>query len=147
MAKLENSLPVVNPIWPLLATMLGGVWMGWTWFAINAVALEGERRSRQFAALAVGVVVLSVAAIATAVLHGKGTLEEAHLKYVGILLTAGKLAVAYQLVLWQRRECQLFEYYGGSLRNGMWLALSGILLRGFVVGKLIPAGWWTLVIS
>jgi hypothetical protein len=44
----------------------------------------------------------------------------------------------YLLCMWQRREFQLLEYYGGKTRNGMLLALSGILLRGYVLGNLIP---------
>jgi len=25
----------VNPLWPLLAVMLGGTWIAWPWFALN----------------------------------------------------------------------------------------------------------------
>lgn len=143
----DRGGPIVDPLWPLLATMLGGVWLGWSWFLANGSWLGGERVARQRRLLALGLAVSCGLALLIAALLNVGVLELRAVKYVAIVLTAWKLGVSYVLLLWQRRELQLYEYYGGQARRGHLLAFGGIFLRGWVLGTLLPPGWWTLVLS
>ena len=34
----------VDPMWPLLAVMLGGVWLSWPWFVLNGVVVGSPTR-------------------------------------------------------------------------------------------------------
>ena len=140
------GLPAVNPVWPLLATMLGGVWMGSTWFALNAIALGGERKVRQFVAIGVGLAGAFGLALFFGVLVFRETISKESLEYGLILVTGWKLAIAYLLFQWQRREFQLYEYYVGPTRNGLYVALAGLFLRGIVIGA-IPEGILQVVLS
>ncbi len=142
-----RSAWVVDPSSPFLATMLGGVWLGWTWYLVNGFCLEGDRNGRQYRALALGLVVACALAITIDASVHAGMLDRAHVKYVAIVLTAWKLGISYALLGWQRRDFELFAYYGGEPRNGTGLAVAGIFLRGFVLDTLLPFGWWTLVLS
>lgn len=137
---------VTNPVFCLLATMLAGTWLGWSWFAWNAIALGGERKSAQLRLLAIGVAVASVMAIGLAALLGHEVLSRRAFDYCVIALVAWKLWISYKLQLDQRIEVELYAWYGGRLRQGAFVLVAGIALRGSVLGAL-PNGWWLLVLS
>jgi hypothetical protein len=138
---------VVNPFWPLLGTMLGGVWLGWPWFLFNARALRTEQWGNQVRTVIVGLLVSVLFAWVILLLVGYQILEPRIARYVVILLTGWKLAVSYRLQMQQQREFQVFQYYGGVAREGHKLAIVSVFLRPVVLGKLIPAGWWIWVLS
>ena len=135
-----------NPLWPLLATMLGGVWMGWTWFAINAVLLGGDRVRKQMTLLVVGLFVSSALSVFLLWLAGIDMLSIRAFKYAVISLAGWKLGVSYMLHIHQRRAFEVYEYYGGKVRNGAVVAFAGIFLRSMVL-DFVPFGWWWLVIA
>ena len=45
-ASRASSL-AVDPLWPFLATMLGGAWLGWPWFLVNSHALGSSTKGRE----------------------------------------------------------------------------------------------------
>lgn len=137
---------VVHPFWPLLATMLGGVWLGWSWFLFNGARLTTERLRRQIVTIGVGLAVSSVLAIAIMMMLGAGILDLDDVKYVGIALAGWKLTIAYVLYNWQSRDYELWEYYGGAVKNGIAVVVLGLFARPFIFGAL-PFGWWTLVLQ
>ncbi|MBC8069502.1 MAG: hypothetical protein IAG13_14290 [Deltaproteobacteria bacterium] len=137
---------VVSPSLPLLATMLAGTWLGWTWFAVNAIGLRGDGTRAQLRLLAIGLVVASAMAIGLYALLGIGVLSLRAFKYCAIALVAWKLWIGYRLSTAQRVDHQLFEIYGGVTRNGSGVLIAGLMLRGYVLGAL-PDGWWILVLA
>ncbi len=142
-----RSLPAFSPMWPLLATMLGGVWMGWSWFLLNSIAVGGERRFRAFPIIAMGLGVSSIVAVVVFSLLESRSLDLGYVRYILIALSGWKLGISYVLFNTQTREHELFEYYGGATRSGLYAILAAPVLRGWVLGSLIPVGWWTLVLS
>ena len=36
----------VNPLWPLLSTMLGGSVFSWIWFVFNSMCLNGPNKKK-----------------------------------------------------------------------------------------------------
>jgi hypothetical protein len=137
---------VVGPSWPLLATMLAGTWLGWTWFAINAVGLRSDGMRAQLRLLVIGLVVASAMAIGLHALLGVGVLSLRAFKYCEIALVAWKLYIGYRLSTAQRLDHQLFELYGGTTRSGSGVLITGFVLRSYVLGAL-PDGWWILVLQ
>ena len=54
-----GSLAVVatSPLWPFIAVMLGGVWLSWTWFAVNSFAVGSPSRRREIIWIVAGLAV------------------------------------------------------------------------------------------
>ena len=74
----------VNPLWPLLAVMLGGVWLSWPWFVVNGFAVGSPTRFRELG-LAIGGLIG-----ATGLLFGLGFLRAGELM--------GDVAFSYAIV-------------------------------------------------
>ena len=123
----------VNPLWPLLAVMLGGVWLSWPWFVVNAVALGSPTRRREAGWAAAGVVGATAVVGAVIALIAGGMLPENRAAYGLLALTVWKLWVSYRLYLLQVRTFHLYEYFGGTVRNGILAVLVGFWLRGPVL--------------
>jgi hypothetical protein len=136
----------VSPVWPLLSLMLGGAWAAWPWFAINGMAIGSATRIRELLWLAGGVIGSAAIGLAIIALTNRGTIDGASLPYVGLLLQAWKLAVAYGVFTIQSRSHQLHEHYGGVSRNGIGILILAALLRGRVV-KLVDLDLWILVVA
>jgi hypothetical protein len=119
----------VNPVWPLLALMLGGLWLAWPWFAFNAFAMGSPTRRREWGALALGLLGVLSLSSAIVLLAAANLLAGVGLKYAWLGVTIWKLAIGYFLHAWQGRSFALYEYYGGSYKNGLPLLLAGAFLR------------------
>lgn len=119
----------VNPLYPMLAAMLAGVWFAWPWFAFNSFAIGSPTRRAELAWLAAGLIL--PAAIGTALLMARGAdlLPASAVPYVGLAVIVAKLVVVYAVFLLQSRTIEIYEYYGGKLVNGIWA-----LLAAFYVG-------------
>jgi hypothetical protein len=70
-----------------------------------------------------------------------------------LVFFAFKLAVSYATVLQQSRSFATYEYYGGTVRNGVAVIVAGMILRPLVVGlsnnllwKLVVSGGWFLLV-
>ncbi|WP_190285606.1 hypothetical protein [Montanilutibacter psychrotolerans] len=108
----------VDPLWPLLATMLGGTVFGSAWFVFNGLALGSPTRNREWAALALSALGSCALLYLLNVADWRDWLGDPALRYAGLSIIALKLAVAYSLYFMQARCFELWEYFGGVARNG-----------------------------
>lgn len=139
----------VEPLWPLLALMLAGAWLGLPWFVLNGFAVGSPSRYREL--LLASLCMLGSVAIGFALLYAwqAGYIEsKAGLQYAMLVLVVWKLAIGYTLFSLQSSTIELYQYYGGVLsRWGLPIALLGaFLLRSMVLG-LLPFTLWLLVMS
>lgn len=127
-----------NPLWPLLGVMLGGVWLGWSWFVFNSFAVGSPTRWRESVWIVGGLLVSGVLISLSAYLADTHIIEgQAQIHYALLVLTVWKLAVSYAVFTLQSRTIELYEYYGGVLRNGIWVvALAMLFGRAAVIGAL-----------
>ena len=138
---------VVHPMWPLLAVMFGGVWLSWPWFVFNAWALGSPTRVRETLTAVAGFVgscVLFGALIMTSVALD---LPDAALKYLFLALVIWKLGVSYLLAELQGRGFEVYAWYGGVARNGLFVAVAGGLVLGPYVKQLLGDSWLYLVLQ
>jgi hypothetical protein len=110
----------VNPLYPMLAAMLAGVWFAWPWFAFNSFAVGSPTRRAELAWLAAGLILPP--AIGSALILGRGAelLPASAGPYIGLVVVVAKLVVVYAVFLLQSRTIEIYEYYGGKLVNGVW---------------------------
>jgi hypothetical protein len=119
----------VNPLWPLLATMLGGFWLGLPWFALNAAALGSATRRREWAWIGAGLLVTG--ALGFALIWGIGTkaLSVSAFRYALVGLVALRLVVAYAVCHLQQATFELWRHFGQPVRNGALLVVAAAVLR------------------
>ena len=121
----------VAPFWPLLATMFAGAGPAWLWFLINAHALGSPTRRREAAWAVIGLLGNAAILFSFVGILEAGWLPRASGPYVGVVLTAWKLGVSYKLFNLQNATFHLYEYFGGTLQNGLpGLLVSYFLSRG-----------------
>lgn len=128
----------VNPFWPLLGVMLGGVWLSWSWLLFNGFAVGSPtRRQEQFwiAGGLLGAFLISFALLWAAAAEILTTTAE--FAYAGLALTAWKLGITYVLYLLQSRTIAIYEYYGGTLRNGLPVLLVAAFLVDPFLGRVL----------
>ena len=127
----------VSPLWPLLALMLVGAWLAWAWFIFNARALSSPTFRREVIWSVVGLLgscVLALLILAWADAGGNEDIMVRRFRYALIGLSVWKLVVGYRVYMLQSRTVELYEFYGGRLRNPLMLLLAGFFLRGIVLG-------------
>lgn len=126
----------VNPMWPLLAQMLGGTWLALPWYAFNGFALGSPTRVRE--AVLAGAGLLGGVAVSWGLifLGDSFAVKAPEARYLLIVLVIFKLAVAYLLYIQQRRTFGLFEYYGGRVRNPLLVLVAAAILRPMILEKL-----------
>jgi hypothetical protein len=118
----------VDPYFPLLALMVGGGWIGWPWFILNAVALGSYTRKREIVVCAATAALLPAATLGIGYLFGYGLVARVALPYLQLLLTFIKLSVGYFVSSWQDRAVALRAGYESPLRNGVgFVVLAGYL--------------------
>jgi hypothetical protein len=118
----------VNPLFPFLTVMLGGAWLGFAWFAVNSFAVGSPTRTKEIAWLLGGLGAAALLVAATTVALGSGVLETRHVAYAALVVLVAKLAAAYAVHILQSRTIEIYEYYGGVLRNGLPLAVVSFLV-------------------
>jgi hypothetical protein len=118
----------VNPLYPMLAAMLAGVWLAWPWFAFNSFAVGSPTRRAELVWLAGGLIVPPVVGAALLTTRMVELLPAWSPPYIGLLLVVLKLIVVYAVFLLQSRTIEIYEYYGGKLVNGIWPLLIGFYL-------------------
>jgi hypothetical protein len=121
---------VVNPLWPLLAVMLGGAWLGWPWFVLNAWAVGSPTRLRETVLAAGGFLGNVVLVLAMAAVYEAGVLTQTAIPYALLTVTVWKLGLSYVLYVIQSRSFHLYEYYGGTVHNPVL-----VLVVAFVWGR------------
>lgn len=131
----------VNPLFPFLAFMLGGLWIAWPWFAFNAIAVGSPTRRKEIAQLAGGLVlVVLVVSLLFALVSG-GYLSGVAIAYAALAIPVTKIAVLYAVYLNQARTIEIYQYYGGQLKNGVIPIVVLILLRPRQLLESLPDFW------
>jgi hypothetical protein len=125
----------VNPLYPMLAAMLAGVWFAWPWFAFNSFAIGSPTRRAELTWLVVGLIVPPAIGSALILARGAELLPASAGPYIGLAVIVAKLVIVYAVFLLQSRTIEIYEYYGGKLVNGIWP-----LLAAFYVGDRLLQG-------
>ena len=120
----------VNPLFPFLTVMLGGAGLGYAWFALNSYAVGSPTKQREIFWLVGGLAVTAVLWIATQVALANGWLQTDDLPYALLVLIVAKLAATYAVYVLQSRTIEIYEYYGGVLKNGLPLVIVAMLFGG-----------------
>lgn len=129
----------VDPMWPLLATMLAGGAAGFAWFALNAHALGSPRRAREWAFVIGGLCAGAVALLAVAMAEQRGLLDASAVPYALLSVPALKLSLAYALYLSQSTSAELLEHFGQPLKNGLPALIIGVVIaHGMLSGLQNP---------
>jgi hypothetical protein len=129
----------VNPIFPFLAIMFGGVWIAWPWLAFNGIAIGSPTLRKELAWLGFGLLGLFVLAVGLLYLIGTGTLEGVAIQYAILCLTVGKLAAVYAVYVMQSHTIQIYEYYGGVLRSGIIVIVVLLFVDRSLLFESMPA--------
>ena len=128
---------VVNPLFPLLSTMLVGAWLGLPWFVFNAFALGSATRRKETVLALLVVPGTLLLFILLGVLLKQEVLTKPAVPYALVGITVWKLALGYALFNLQQRSFALHEYYGGVVRNGAILLLAGLFLGDRAIASLL----------
>jgi hypothetical protein len=136
----------VNPFWPFLGVMFGGVWLSWPWFVLNGFAIGSPTRRKEIAIAAGGLALCAVLLLGVAALTARGYIPQTRIPYVILLLTAVKLGVTYWLHIVQSSTFEVYEYYGGIARQGILPVLAGFYLTEAAGAKLLAAAPFLFVL-
>lgn len=136
----------VNPFWVLLGIMLGGAWLGWPWFVFNAYAIGSATRVKEAVLCGVGLVGSAALAALGLALVSYGIIDSTALPYAATVLIVWKLGIAYAVHTCQATSFELYEYFGGSAKSGLLVALGAMLLRPVVL-RLVDAPFWAMVLA
>jgi hypothetical protein len=117
----------VQPVWPLFGQMLAGTWFAWPWFLWNGRAFGSPTWGREAAVVALGVVGLVAVPVAFGAASIALGLGPPAAPYLGIALTAWKLAVSYSLYALQNRTFEIYRHFGGPVANGAGLLVVGLI--------------------
>lgn len=120
---------VVDPFWPFLGLMLGGLWLALPWYVFNGIALGSPTRRREWLALACalfGSVLLLVL-----ILHAVrvGWISGIWIQLTLLSLTAVKLAMGFVVYLQQSRSFELWQHFGGVPRNPLLIVIASIFVE------------------
>lgn len=137
---------VVRPVLCLLALMLGGAWLAWPWFLWNAWSMESPTAKREAALVGVGVGVSGILAALLIQLGDAGTLGEAGFRYGIIFVVAWKLLIGYAVTALQNRCFDLYEYFGGAVKNAWPLLIVALFLRPTLLGA-VGSLWLAIVLA
>lgn len=123
---------VVTPFWPILAGMMGGLWIGLPWFLFNGYAMGSASRVKE--TIVAGVALAAVVVTAVIMLMIFDDQADRSVRFAVLALQLVKLAAYYTLNAMQSRSFQLHRYYGGAAKNGVPLVIAAVLLRSAVLG-------------
>lgn len=133
---------IVNPLWPMLSFMFGGIFFSWIWFLFNSLAMGSPTKRREAGALLMGVLGYFLLFFTMVYLVNNALIEGLSHDYTRILLVGFALLPSYYVYLRQSSAYELFEHFGGKPFNGIPL-----LLLGYFVGSKLQVATITLVAS
>lgn len=126
----------VRPLWPFVAVMLGGVWLSWSWFALNAIAVGSPTKRKEWIWIAGGLLGCAVLLLGLSAIEQAELVPETYMKYLGLVLVVWKLSVTYVLFTLQSHTIDMYEYYGGPVRNGLVVVIASLFVSPAVLGAL-----------
>jgi len=127
----------VSPIWPFIAIMFGGAWLSWGWTILNGMAVGSPTFRRELMWVIAGIIGSAILLFVIFTAYEQGILQKDYLKYAILIVVAWKLGVAYVLFTLQSHTIELFEYFGGKLRNGIFVIIAVVLIP-FSLNKSVP---------
>lgn len=126
----------VQPFWPLLAVMFGGAWLSWPWFAVNGYAIGSPTRKRELTLAVAGFAGTFFLLVFLTGILDSGLLPEVAGRYLPVALSVWKLGVSYWLFAMQSRTFDLYQHFGGPVRNGILVVLAATFLGPALLGGL-----------
>ena len=136
---------VVQPMWPLLVSMLAGPWLGWPWFLVNAHAVGSPSKWRQVLVVAGGLLGSVVLFVLVALAFDRGVLRGSTGRgLAAVAEIVWKAGIGYWLFAMQARSVELFEYYRGVVRNGLPLVIVGAIAGDRLLAGLPDILWLVL---
>lgn len=126
---------VVDPLWPFFAIMFAGPWLSWTWFILNAFAVGSPTRVREtIYAVAAALGCVGLVLFLTWFAQYSST---AHLmSYYAIFILVWKISFTYKLYMLQSRTFEIYTYFGGERKNGIFIIIIAIFLEGRLIAPL-----------
>ncbi len=128
---------VVSPMWPLLAGMLGGLWIGLPWLVANGQLMGSATKVKEALVAAAGLVAVSVLAVVLAAFLGDEPVDvagERTLAFAILGLQVVKLGLYYSIYHLQQPSFELHEHFAQKVKNGIALVFVAALLRSTVLG-------------
>lgn len=125
----------VSPIWPFIAVMFGGAWLSWSWFVINGVAVGSPTLRREITWVISGIVGSLGLVFVILFAFSSGILPKELVKYAMLFVVVWKLGVAYKLYTLQSHTIELYEYYGGKLRNGIIVVIAALFFTPILLSN------------
>lgn len=123
----------VNPLWPFIAVMLGSTWLAWAWFAFNGAAVGSPSKRKEWLIIIGGMLGSVVIVFVLAALVDIFQIANIYLKYLGLTMVVWKLGVSYFLFILQSQTLEIYEYYGGKVRNGFFVLLAFFFLSPMIL--------------
>ncbi len=136
----------VSPLWPLLAMMLGGCWLSWPWFAFNGWAVGSPTRRKEAEWVAYGFIGSGLLVAGILHLDQRGVFSPTSARFALLAVLLWKLLVSYRLYLTQSRSFELYRYYGGQIRSGLFIVALGFFFDARL-SRMIESLWLRLVVS
>jgi hypothetical protein len=139
---------IVDPMHPLLAVMMAGVWLGWPWMVLNGRALGSPNWRRQARLVAIGLAGAALLAVAIVFLWEQEVIRtRTHVQVALLVVTVWKLGVSYKVHALQSETFELHRYYGGEVKDGWRVVLLGAYLGRALVLGLFDSALWVIIIS
>lgn len=135
----------VRPSMPLLALMLGGAWIAWPWFALNAYAMGSPTRRRELALAIAGFLGGVVLAALVVGLHAGEIIDTRVARYLVIGVIVFKLGGGYVIHALQSRTFAVYEHFGGAVRSGRMVLIGSLIVRVMILVGL--GDFWSLVLG
>ncbi|NKF48995.1 hypothetical protein G3R49_00200 [Shewanella sp. WXL01] len=126
----KMSKVTVNPMWPLLSSMVGGALFGWLWFAVNSFALNSPNRGKELLTIVIALFVFVAAHVATGIFLNNGYLKGIPVDYVILILLCMKLVFSYKLFLMQMKSFSVYTHFEGKVAN----PVAGLILA-YLAGR------------
>ena len=136
-----------SPIWPLFSIMFGGAWLAFSWFVFNAFAFGSPTRYKELMIALSGFVGSVILLVLMGSAGNIGWLDGQAFRYVMITIVVWKLGVAYWLYMLQDPPFQLYLYFNGKARNGVFVLLIGVFLLRPLVMQAFDNVFWQVMIS
>ena len=137
----------VNPIWPLFGAMFGGAWLSFTWYAFNGYALGCPNRLKTLFLAIGGFLGALVFTLLIFYLLTIEVVTKANIPYLLLLLLCWKLGVSYYLYIQQSRTFHIYEHFGNTVKNGVFVVIGGAVFGDKLILNLFDGPLWSLVVG
>lgn len=128
---------VVNPLFPMLFTMLIGSTCGYLWFLINSLSLKQSFPQKELRLIGLGLLFSFLYGSLSIYLINEMNFHDKFIKYLLFPLTLNKLAIAYYLYINQSGDYEAQKYFDESNQVNSWPIIIGTGLILYKINMLI----------